>query len=100
MPFTMEGLGKMEFLEHDAWQLKILFWSTWQYFYLDIWFINFSLEVNRKLTILYLSQFSLEISSYFTLGKCNLPLHGEQKTTSRFQNATLIAHLQGQVHRN
>ena len=100
MPFTMEGLGKMEFLEHDAWQLKILFWSNWQYFYLDIWFINFSLEVNRKLTILYLSPFSFEISSCFTLGMCNLPLHGEQKTTSGFQNATLIAHLRGQVHRN
>ena len=29
MPLTMGGLGKMEFLEDDAWQLKILFLEQW-----------------------------------------------------------------------
>ena len=29
MQFTIGGLGKMEFLEDDVWQLKVLFLEQW-----------------------------------------------------------------------
>ena len=30
MQFTIGGLGKMEFLEDDVWQLKVLFLEQWE----------------------------------------------------------------------